>query len=168
MSSGVAHARATAVLTPITAVTVAYYTESLFLASLAAAGCACGIILSPDLDLEQTTRSERVLLNKSPLLGKLFKIYWYPYGVFIPHRSAISHFPVVGTLSRVAYLLIIPALLAYQHDKVPQLIEWVMSDITLFLVLGLIVSDTAHTLMDILPKRKKKKKRKKPRRRKRK
>ncbi len=40
---------------------------------------------------------------------------WYPYRRFLPHRSVLSHGPVIGTVMRLSYLCLIlvgPALLA--------------------------------------------------------
>ncbi len=33
----------------------------------------------------------------------LFKFLWWPYRTFVPHRSCLSHGPVIGPLLRVAY-----------------------------------------------------------------
>lgn len=55
-----------------------------------------GLWLSPDLD----TRS-RALKRWGPL-----RILWWPYRRFIPHRSVLSHGPLIGTSLRISYLLI--------------------------------------------------------------
>ena len=63
---------------------------------IAAASCLTGgLWLSPDLD----TRSNA--LRRWGPLGFL----WWPYRLFIPHRSLWSHGPVLGTSARLGVLL---------------------------------------------------------------
>ncbi len=54
-----------------------------------------GLWLSPDLD------------TKSKCWNRwgLFRVIWLPYRKFIPHRSALSHSPFLGTTIRMSYLL---------------------------------------------------------------
>src|SRR5262249_23239025 len=39
------------------------------------------------------------------------KIIWKPYQVILPHRSKYSHGPVIGTIIRIAYFLVMFSLL---------------------------------------------------------
>ncbi|KGG13717.1 MULTISPECIES: metal-binding protein [Prochlorococcus] len=60
-----------------------------------------GLWLSPDLD----TRS--LPLKRWGIL----QIIWLPYRKFIPHRSFLSHGPIIGTSLRISYLIVTIALL---------------------------------------------------------
>jgi uncharacterized metal-binding protein len=53
-----------------------------------------GLLLSPDLD----TRS-----NPTRRWGAL-RLLWWPYRRLLPHRSPLSHSPLLGTAGRLAYL----------------------------------------------------------------
>lgn len=150
MSSGADHARATTILTPIVGTAVAYFTQNLALGTLAAIGCYTGVVLSPDLDLKQITRSERIIMNKSRLLGFLFRAYWQPYGNSVPHRHIVSHMPIISTIGRIIYALAFPFILSLFLGFTPQLLAVLLTPYFLVFVLGLIVSDTAHAIMDIL------------------
>ncbi len=150
MSSGADHARATTLLTPIVGTAVAFFTQNLALGAIAAIGCYTGIVLSPDLDLKQITRSERIIMNKSRLLGFLFRMYWQPYGNSIPHRHAISHMPVISTIGRIIYALSFPFILSIILGMTDQFVAVLSTPYFIVFVIGLIVSDTAHAIMDIL------------------
>jgi uncharacterized metal-binding protein len=54
------------------------------------------LFLSPDLDANVGSRAYR-------LWGPL-RFIWWPYKTYIPHRSAVSHYPVIGTAGRLLYL----------------------------------------------------------------
>jgi uncharacterized metal-binding protein len=60
-----------------------------------------GLMFGPDLDL-----------NSKPYhrWGPL-KFIWKPYQVALPHRSTFSHGPVLGTLLRIVYFLVMFSLL---------------------------------------------------------
>ena len=109
-------------------------------------------LLSPDMDL---ARSE-AMYNWG-----LLRLLWYPYAKFLKHRG-LSHIPILGTLSRVFYLLI----LAYLGIFLANLtlgFNWQLSisdvlrqaDKTLFAsaLLGLCLPDIFHILADRLTKR---------------
>ncbi len=53
-----------------------------------------GLYLSPDLDL----------VSKPYKRWGWLRWIWIPYQRFIPHRSPLSHAPVIGSLIRLAYL----------------------------------------------------------------
>lgn len=70
------------------------------------AGCLAGLILTPDLDVDETPTRAHTTVRRS--LGWLpalaWRLIWLPYGMLIRHRSFISHAPYVGTTVRVLYL----------------------------------------------------------------
>ncbi len=53
-----------------------------------------GLWLSPDLDTHSRAFKRWGFL----------KIIWLPYQKFIPHRSILSHGPIIGTTLRILYL----------------------------------------------------------------
>lgn len=67
------------------------------------AGLTIGLLVTPDLDMKQITLEERRAL-RVPVLGWLWVLLWWPYAALLPHRSPVSHWPVIGTLLRAAWL----------------------------------------------------------------
>lgn len=84
--------------------------------------------------------------------------FWWPYAWLIPHRSPISHWPVLGTLIRLVYILLLGSIFwygaswlvtgagAFLPSPNSKLIEWLG-----WALLGLTLSDALHFLMDVLP-----------------
>jgi uncharacterized metal-binding protein len=95
---------------------------------LLGAGAITGIFLSPDLDVADKFR-----------FG-WWKVYWYPYSKVIPHRHWLSHMPVVGTIIRLFYMLplLAPVFLFIPVNKM----NW-------WWLIGLMISDICHWLLDI-------------------
>lgn len=92
-------------------------------------GCLVGVIINPDLDLVAANRVLRL-------------IFW-PYRAAIPHRSLLSHSPVMGTLIRITYiwlLLIIPCTIFNIPWPDPTKLGWVW--------VGLGISDFLHIFAD--------------------
>lgn len=116
-------------------------------------GALTGMWLTPDLDQETTNRIEGKMLRHRffpvKVLGYVYVFYWLPYAKWLPHRSPISHWPVLGTAVRLIYLspvLIALALLFgidFQH-----ILLYNTREISLFL-LGLVTSDTLHFVLDL-------------------
>ena len=61
-----------------------------------------GLMFGPDLDLQS-----RPYNRWGP-----FRFIWKPYQVAMPHRSTLSHGPVLGTAIRVAYFALMLSLVA--------------------------------------------------------
>jgi uncharacterized metal-binding protein len=72
-----------------------------------AAGLFAGFIITPDEDIDGRT-AEEDRIAKIPILGKPLAIiwmsFWSLYAFSIPHRHPLSHWPIIGTLFRAAYL----------------------------------------------------------------
>lgn len=122
-----------------------------------AAGCMFGLVLTPDLDVDQWTRSHTLVRRSAGwLVGSLWYLFWWPYARLIPHRSPLSHTPVVGTLLRLMYILALPAMgwwllassTAIPLPPIPALpaptpqLMWALG--------GLILVDTLHVVLDYL------------------
>ena len=137
MSSGAQHAQASKVLAPVAA-----------LGMLALCQGVVGLILSPDLDQTTITASEWYMVRRLGPLAGLWIAYFWPYAVLIKHRSALSHWPVLGTVGRLAYLLWGPVWVIIRKGlTVP---PWALA---LGMFCGLAVSDAAHYVMDFRPRR---------------
>lgn len=159
MSTGKAHARASKALAPIAALGTGCFCQFVgdYLPGSILAGAGtlfgCGIvgqILSPDLDQPNITASEWYVIRRLGPLAGLWIAFWWPYAVLIKHRSALSHYPVVGTAGRLAYLFWGP-LLAIKNWDTPVPV-WAAVLFT-GMIAGLAVSDMAHYVMDFRPKR---------------
>lgn len=139
MASGRTHRFVTALVTPLPVLLVRELSGSAVLALAAGVGCLTGLWLTPDLDQQ----------SHAPF-------FWQGYARLFKHRG-ISHWPVVGTITRVVYL------------GWPCYILWGILEVSLFLsglvfpawsvpletgwlgiswFCGLCVSDIAHWLFD--------------------
>jgi uncharacterized metal-binding protein len=101
-------------------------------------GNVLGMMLTPDMDDPGTTYPEYVVgwlfrqalwhcgvRNRGTLADaenvgkKLLAAVTAPYGVFIPHRSWLSHLPPIGTLTKVTYLYclyyVISCVIGFEH-----------------------------------------------------
>jgi uncharacterized metal-binding protein len=150
MPSGEVHAGTSKALTVPLLFGVPFLAERLpgdllpLIAGFAAGGGAiAGIFLSPDLDIDHKTISETWLIKAGWLFGYLFFAYWYPYARLIAHRSAWSHAPLFSTLLRVLYT-VWPLLLFSEYRAL------LFTEFWAWFVVGLVVSDVAHWLMDTL------------------
>ena len=111
----------------------------------AAMGSALTLLVNPDADMEIVTGNERAFMRRVPLIGRVWLWLWYPYARMFRHRG-VSHWPVVGTLTRAAYLgvLLTVGLMAmgiqvYIDDVV---------GVGGYVVIGMTASDVVHWLMD--------------------
>lgn len=159
MSSGIEHKQASEQLSWMVAFGAIAVTGELMIGAAAAAGCLAGILLTPDLDVGYWARihAMRELKKEFPVAGRIWHILWIPYAAAIPHRSPWSHWPILGTVVRLFYLacmlmflsLFVSSAGGFQPDMVfswlDVLARWSM---THWFIVGLVVSDTAHWLMD--------------------
>ena len=143
--SGVVHAQYSLILA-VPAFGLAYGASNDQVASgvACALGCLLGIPLTPDLDQESISSSEYAIVKWTLGLGFLWMMFWYPYARLCKHRSPLSHWPLLGTIGRLLYLTISlsgATYLGWQPPQVPQ-------SLVLWTILGLIISDTAHWVLD--------------------
>jgi uncharacterized metal-binding protein len=96
MASGKNHDRSILFATPIV-LAVGSYQFGLEVGVIAAASHFLGgYWLSPDLDIKS-----------APFLRwGVLRVIWLPYQRFIPHRSPLSHAPVLGSAIRLLYLAV--------------------------------------------------------------
>ena len=106
-------------------------------------GVLLGIWLSPDLDVDGGYIGLS-LFGQFNLLRIFWRFYWWLYAKLIPHRSPLSHFPLLSTAIRLVSLFWIPLLIRLVYGYgFPQLSSsfWII-------FLGVIASDLLHAVMD--------------------
>ena len=116
----------------------------------ASAGCLAGILLTPDLDMLTISKSEWLVVRWLPIIGWLWLAIWDIYARLLPHRNALSHLPILGTAGRLVYF----GSLAYGLWRLmhqPLLPALPPSEVLICGMIGLLVSDTFHWLMDGCP-----------------
>lgn len=101
-------------------------------------GMFFGQWVEPDLDMVNRTESEIRAIEANCFLH-LWVWYWIPYARIFSHRG-ISHVPILGTVTRLVYLL--PFVYVLWHCS-GALFNWI--------ILGLILSDILHWLLDKCP-----------------
>lgn len=131
---------------------------------LAASGALLGVVLTPDLDVDERCISHYYIRK---FFGRIAEMWWYwlwhPYSLAMSHRGFWSHFPVISTLLRLTYMLfpviIIPfngRILPTIQSQIAAIPLWALAAIlvyilgvdVIFLVLGLILSDVLHFIAD--------------------
>ena len=112
MSSGVVHARvAKVMLVPLGLYAVASTVSGDVEGGLGVAmGAVAGLLMTPDLDLNNQSHERMRWFKINPLLGHAFYLFWYQDGKMMRHRG-VSHIFVIGTLTKVLYIMT-PILLA--------------------------------------------------------
>jgi len=104
-------------------------------------GCASGLILSPDLDVDDGFIGLAHLRRVGRPLAWAWRLFWYPYSRIVPHRSPISHSIIFGTALRVGYLLVPFLILSlFVPFKIGGWFGWWF--------VGLCMSDALHVIMD--------------------
>lgn len=106
-------------------------------------------IASPDVDVDGGYYGNHVMRRwVGNFLGKIYQIYWFPFTVFVEHRSIWSHGIIIGSLVRLVYLFF-PVILitAFFHEKLFPLFLasypfWIV------FVIGFITADFGHLFMD--------------------
>ncbi|PQV64540.1 putative metal-binding protein [Abditibacterium utsteinense] len=148
MASGKVHTACSMALAAISFGAIAGGLGDTHLGAACAAGCIAGIFLTPDLDQEGLSHSENILIKATLGIGYLWLLLWYPYAKLIPHRSPLSHFPVLGTAIRLLYLGIWAAIPAYFGFRMsaPSPEMWPLLQWGIF---GLALSDLGHFVFDL-------------------
>ena len=149
MATGKIHHIATVGLAAATAIVAAGSGASLTQAAFLGSGCLVGVLITPDLDMHHDVHSHQVVRKTLGMpLAFLWRGLWWLYARLIPyHRHPLSHWPVLGTVGRLAYLASI-ALLVTFFLNIPlpevQKITWLP-----WVAGGLPMADILHWVMDI-------------------
>ncbi len=138
MASGKNHDRAILFASPLVLV-VGCYQFGLELGIIAGASHFLGgYWLSPDLDIK----------SRPFLRWSVLRFIWVPYQRLIPHRSPLSHAPVLGSLLRLAYLTawLSPLWLVFPDlQRMQWAIDWGKA---LAFLVGVELSALNHLLLD--------------------
>ncbi len=125
--------------------------------TLLSAGALAGVIISPDLDVAGRTYGKAILWRSSCLVGALWVMLWWPYSQLVEHRSILSHWPIIGTIIRVGYMISVPLLvwtllasaLNWPPPTATPVMSWLLHQ-GRWCLIGLAISDIAHWAMDEL------------------
>ena len=140
MPSGRTHAVATVITAGVAGPLLYLYAGSNIAASAAVSiGCAAGLLLTPDLDVQTGSlsftlmrRSLRGLKGIGAVLAFFWQWFWQPYARLIPrHRHPLSHFPVIGTAGRLIYLILVAGALYWMAQSL-----WLFTGSILLLITG--------------------------------
>jgi len=140
-----------AILVSAAAVTL---TRDPILAASIPIGYFLGRYLSPDLDLVGINDDEARAMRELKIFGAFFAAYFLVYAYLMRfvgigrkgHRNFFSHFPIVSTAIRLAWVLAIPAAVIWWYRIEPQTWWW----ITLVGIFsGLTLADTMHWFADV-------------------
>jgi uncharacterized metal-binding protein len=81
-------------------------------------------------------------------LRRLRSCFWLPYGLCFRHRTTLSHFPIIGTATRVLYggvpLLLVAWRLGVDFAAIPGWIELGV----IAVIIGVAIADAAHAVAD--------------------
>ena len=145
MPGGKAHALASVAGAAVSSVFVLAASKNALFGLSTGLGCLSGVLLTPDLDQEGISAAEWRLVKATFGLGFVWLALWWPYAFVFRHRG-VSHWPIIGTLTRLAYLggfWVIIWLILGRPDLPRAQIEYLG-----FGVAGLMLSDLLHCLMD--------------------
>jgi len=82
-------------------------------------GLLLGMLVGPDLDVDHGNVSYFYMRRIGALLGLAWRLLWWPYSKMAKHRG-LSHYPLIGTATRVWYIWVIAWLLSMVlHFKLP-------------------------------------------------
>ena len=97
--------------------------------------------MSPDVDIYGSGPVRR---------WRWLSILWFPYSLLFSHRG-LSHVPIIGTLTRIAYLgmmaLIISLIVVRDADALEKWIRAHQYELY-WVAAGMFVADTLHVLLD--------------------
>lgn len=105
--------------------------------------------IDPDLDHRNMTQTEYRAMRELGFVGSLLVAYFMPYGYLLPHRSFMSHSPLISTVIRFIYLFWWLFLLIYWVD-----LTVLINNMMLFvgMYLGLSLADLIHIVLDRVKK----------------
>lgn len=115
---------------------------------LFAGGYLLGNSVEPDMDQISITGSEGRMLKRFGIFGIMWVAYWLPYAYIMPHRSTLSHFPLLSTAIRHLYL-VAPIVFALWWFRIVVPIDTVLFHY-LWVLLGNSLSDAVHYLLDVV------------------
>ncbi len=162
MSSGEAHIQGTAILSLALSAVTFVSTGDWRVGAFTLSGTLAGVFLTPDLDQPWViSASEQAIIRYTLGLGYLWLAVWHIYATLIPHRSPLSHWPILGTAGRLLWLFLVYLFVNFMwgvpsDGLLARTLTWGRSQPPFYwyvALLGLVMSDTLHFLMDLWPVR---------------
>jgi uncharacterized metal-binding protein len=173
MPSGFAHSSSTIILSGVVAGAMLALDYQPELVTSATIGVLAGLFIGPDWDVDGGNISDyHARKSLGVLPAAIFSFWKAPYAIALRHRSFTSHFPIISTLVRIAYIFfpILIVLFRNQNTKHGRIIfRSVLSQVLsipfislmyfllpyaypwgAYVIAGLILSDTLHFLMDTI------------------
>lgn len=124
------------------------------LVGTAIAGCLFGLIVYPDLDISPLEgKTVYGIQIATRMIGFLWVLMWLPYGILIPHRSPLSHLPVLGTAIRLVYFGVFVFLISSiwgGHWWLYDYLFIIYKTYTIVFIIALMIADFVHFFADIL------------------
>ena len=148
MPAGKIHAMAS-IVTAASAGAALYFNNLASLTSSCnvAGGALLGVLVSPDLDLMENGNYSMVILRaRSYYLAEIWRLFWWPYARLSKHRG-VSHWPIIGTLLRVIYIIIIYFILAIVLSLIGIRVPLYFDPLAPYIA-GLMLADFVHIVMD--------------------
>lgn len=157
MSSGVVHTRVTLGISGVLLVSSLILRVSPELAI----GAVTTVMINPDLDVDAGSITDyflRRLGRVGWVLEKAWDVFWWPYRKSLKHGGPLSHWPGVSTLGRVGYIALLLLVLPYAAFSLYYPSAEIWADLWWWLawfyrhshlILGMMVPDTAHFILDI-------------------
>jgi uncharacterized metal-binding protein len=141
MSSGRTHDRITLISLPIlTGISLLLTRNAELTLWVAGSFLFGGLMFGPDLDIHS---------NQSIRWGWL-RWMWQPYRQAIPHRSALSHGPIIGTVCRLLYVGLWVILLGLLYQSACYFLKWPMwSEVQIWRSIQQFVTKHSATLLGI-------------------
>lgn len=159
MSAGIVHRKASIILAVVLFLQGAVMWD--FGGVVRAVGALLGIISTPDWDVDAGMIMDKTIRVN---VGKWAEYIWdgflYWYRRSLKHGSPLSHFPVISTIGRIAYVFLWVIVIPHGVVKVMfspawdfmYVINWYWTEIVSQqnLIVGLMASDFIHWGLDIM------------------
>ena len=114
-------------------------------------GAVIGILLSPDLDVDNGNIADYMIKRYTGgIVETVWTMLWTVYRKAFKHRSFLSHFPLVSTIIRIAYLSVFYFLIAAPLKWVASLVHIDWPTFWWWAFVGLVLADTSHWGLDKL------------------
>lgn len=153
MPNGATHSKATFICALTLPSTLYIASGSPEKAFMLFAGCAAGLLVTPDLDVDGGNYSAYILkVVGGEVASKVWVFLWSPYSKLMPHRSPWSHSPILSTAIRMLYVAVLMAPLLFASYLVSGLNTVTLREELLQFIpffAGLAIVDTLHIVMDV-------------------
>src|SRR3990167_364830 len=118
-----------------------------------AAGAMAGCLISPDADVDSGAIADYYIrVYTGRIVETMWMMLWTVYRKAFKHRSFLSHFPLVSTIIRIAYLSVFYFLITTTLKWVASLVHIDWPTFWWWAFVGLVLADSVHWGLDKLDK----------------